>query len=146
MSLMNTASAVVVTIIPSTPTELQQPFQLGSGGILATTNDPVVQAILHILSVAFTQPTERVMQPTLGAGVQAMLFSNAPLAVFNEVAANMQTTFSNLETTSFVTNVSVTQSPTNSSTWIFAVEFVLDQDSAVHSALFDYSGTLVATN
>lgn len=145
MSIMNTAGAITVTIVPSTPAELIVPFQLGPGGVLATTNDPVQQALNHILAVAFTLPTERVMNPNIGVGVQAMLFSNSPLAVFQEVASQMQTLYQSLESASFVTDVSVTQNPTNSTEYVFTVTFALDQDTAVHTAVFNYAGQLVAT-
>jgi hypothetical protein len=146
VSIMANAPAVQVSIIPNTPSELVQPFQVGIGGSLEVTSDPTVQAVASILSVAFTLPTERVMNPNIGVGIQSMLFSNSPLSQFEIVASQMQTQYGNLEATSFVASVSVAQNPTDSSSFVFSVEFTLDQGVTVHTAIFNYAGDLVGTS
>jgi hypothetical protein len=143
--LMDVNYAVTTTIVPSNPYEIVQPFQLGTGGFVATTNDPVQQAVSHILAVALTRATERPMRPSYGVGLQSMLFSNSPLSEFQTAAGAMQKMYASQESTSFVTSVSVTRNSTDPSSYVFSVAFALDQTNDVHAAIFDYAGTLVGT-
>lgn len=62
--------------------ELLMPFQLTPSGAVATTTDPRVQAQQHVTALISTNPGERVMTPTYGVPLAALVFgSNNPLVV-----------------------------------------------------------------
>jgi phage baseplate assembly protein W len=63
-------------------TEITQPFQLTPSGQVLATSNPNVQAEQHVTTLVSTQPGERVMQPTYGVSLNALVFApNAPAVV-----------------------------------------------------------------
>lgn len=60
--------------MPTRNREILIPFQVGADGGIAWTEDPVIQAIQHILSAVVTNPGERVMRPDYGVPLYESLF------------------------------------------------------------------------
>jgi len=56
--------------------EMGQPFHIDAAGSVAHEFDPARWARSHILAILLTNPGERVMRPTYGAGLQRQLFEN----------------------------------------------------------------------
>lgn len=54
--------------------EIKIPFQVDSGGGIATISDPVASAGQHLETFIGTSPRERVMRPTFGTNAQRFLF------------------------------------------------------------------------
>ena len=63
-------------------TELLTPFQLTPSGAVAITTDPRMQAEQHVTSLVSTTPGERVMLPSYGVALAALVFApNIPVVV-----------------------------------------------------------------
>jgi uncharacterized protein len=71
--------------------EISQPFHIDAAAEVAYDTDPVIWARNHILAVLLTNPGERVMRPTYGAGIFNFVWENDdPLAeqtIINTVQA-----------------------------------------------------------
>lgn len=62
--------------------EILTPFQLTPSGAIAVTTDPGVQAEQHVTSLVSTTPGERVMLPSYGVALAALVFApNDPVVV-----------------------------------------------------------------
>ena len=145
MSIINTPGQISRTVQQPSNYELAQPFHVDATGGLAVVTDPIQVALQHLLMIAFTMPGERVMRPSYGAGLQSLVFSNAPLAVFNRAAQVLQQAYMQTDGGG-ITNVSVAVKQLDTGTYAFSVSFTVDQDPIVHQAVFDYAGNLIGSN
>lgn len=140
LNVSGTPGTVASVVIPDVNTEVSIPFRVDSKGDIAHTDDQTQIAIAHILGLAFTQPTERVMRPALGLGIQNMLFGNSAPATFEAVAATMLSSLSSIDGTFMVLSVTPVEIVGG---WAFEVTFQLQQSPTTHTAVFDYQGNLV---
>lgn len=145
MSFVNNLGAVS-TFVPASTIEIDQPFRIDGTGGVAVSSDLIHRAVQHIMAIAFTLPGERVMRPTMGAGIQALVFENSDFGRFQAVAANLQAIYASSSSGYFVASVTVTESATAPGTFNFAVGFTVGQDPAIHQAVFDYKGNLVGSS
>ncbi len=134
-------NGVITVVVPDNTVELQTPFHVNPSGGTAVTEDEVAKAVSHILGVAFTQPGERVMRPTLGVGIQRLVFQDDVPAQFAAAASAMQSAYAKFDGGLMVASVTVKQA--YDGTWNFNVSFTIDQSPVVHQAVFDYQGDLV---
>jgi uncharacterized protein len=71
--------------------EILQPFQLTSSGSVATTTNPSVQAQQHVSSLVSTNPGERVMLPTYGISLAALVFAPDDPTVITTISQDVTT-------------------------------------------------------
>lgn len=144
MSFVNSVGAVS-TFVPAATVEIDQPFRIDGTGGVAVSSDPVRRAIQHIMAIAFTIPGERVMRPTMGAGIQTLVFENSDFGRFQAVAANLQSIYASSSSGYFVASVLVSESAQSPGTFNFVVSFTIGQSPAIHQAVFNYKGQLVGS-
>lgn len=140
----NLPGSVSTVTAPPNVAEIAVPFSVDTTGNIATITDPVARAAQHLIDVALTAPGERVMRPTYGIGIQRMLFENATLAEYRQVAQALQMAYSIFETGS-LSNIAVSVLQIGAE-YVFQVRFTLDQAPQVHQAVFNYAGQLVGSS
>lgn len=143
MSVINTPGGISNVVIPPSNYEIAQPFHIDSTGGVAVLTDPVQAAIQHLLMIALTNPGERVMRPSYGAGLSGLVFASSPMADFSRAAAILQDAYNQYDGGFASVQVSVQQQDVG--TYVFSVTFTLDQDPTIHQAVFDYAGNLIGT-
>lgn len=74
--------------------ETAQPFSIDVNGAVAYDADPVLWARNHILAVLLTNPGERVMRPTYGAGIFNFVFDNADPLIEAQITSDIQNAIS----------------------------------------------------
>lgn len=145
MSLVtNISGGISSVIVPAANFEVSTPFQFTGSGRVATLSDPTQRAIQHLLALAMTAPSERVMRPTYGVGLRNMVFEESSVTSFTQAAGALQSAFAASESAIATVTVNVVQQ--NASTFAFQVEFTVNQDPVVHQAVFDYSGNLIGAS
>lgn len=145
MSLItNIAGGITTVVTPGSAAQMAVPFSFGPFGGVATTTDSYQQALAHLLSIAMTSPSERVMRPTYGVGLRGMVFENGNLLSFQTAAAALQAAFTTSESSVATVAVSVAQQAAGS--YVFQVNFTVNQDPVLHQAVFDYAGQLVGSS
>jgi phage baseplate assembly protein W len=71
--------------------EMGQPFNIDAVGEVAYDSDPVAWARNHILAILLTNPGERVMRPTYGAGLLNYVWENDDPLVEQQTINDIQT-------------------------------------------------------
>lgn len=87
-------------------TEILSPFQLTSSGSVAITTSPTVQANQHVQALVSTQPGERIMLPTYGVSLNALVFAPNDPAVINIVTQDVTAAIGTWEPSLTVNSVS----------------------------------------
>lgn len=85
--------------------EIAAPFQVNSSGSIATTTNPQVQAQQHVTSLVSTQPGERVMLPTYGVSLNALVFAPNDPAVVTTIRTDVTNAIAQWEPTLIVQSV-----------------------------------------
>lgn len=67
-------------------TELTAPFQLTASGAVQATTDPNTQVRQHVDALIGTTPGERVMNPTYGVNLEALVFASNDSTVASTVS------------------------------------------------------------
>jgi phage baseplate assembly protein W len=143
MSLItNVSGGVATVIVPASNSEIDIPFRIGTTGGVATTSDTFQKALAHLLSIAMTRTSERVMRPTYGVGLQSMVFEDSNALSFQQAGLALQTAFSASESAVATVSVAVVQ---QGATFVFQVDFTVNQDPTVHRAIFNFAGQLVGS-
>ena len=83
--------------IPTT-FEMSQPFNIDAVGEVAYDTDPMIWARNHIVALLLTNPGERVMRPTYGAGVLNYVWENDDLLSEAQMISTIQRAVASWET------------------------------------------------
>ena len=70
--------------------EMAQPFNIDAAGEVAYDTDPVAWARNHILAILLTNPGERVMRPSYGAGIFNFVWENGDPLIENQIINDVQ--------------------------------------------------------
>lgn len=143
--ITNQLGAVSSVVTIPNDVELVLPFGYDSSGGTAVLVDKTQRAVQHLIMLAFTMPTERVMRPGYGVGVQALVFSNVDINSMQLAAQALQDMYASTEGGAATVQVSAVQSSSDPGTYMFSAAFTIDQSPVVHTAVFDYAGNLVGT-
>jgi phage baseplate assembly protein W len=77
--------------------EIALPFNIDASGEVAYDSDPVKWAINHILAILLTNPGERVMRPTYGAGIYGFVWETQDPLVEQNIIATINTQLATYE-------------------------------------------------
>lgn len=128
--------------MPGLSREILLPFQVGQDGGIAWTDDRVTQATQQILSVVATKERERVMRPTYGTPLMALLFEADDPLVQNEVRSRMSVALKQWLPGVVVEDISLEDTNPEDSTAIFRISFRLPGDTTTHIAAIQVGGTV----
>lgn len=142
--VVNTPGGISNVVVPTEAYEISVPFGIAIGGGIGVVTDPGQVSIQHILSIAFTDPGERVMRPTYGTGLTGLVFSDSPYSDFTRAASLLQQTFQQYD--GIFATIEVTVQEQQPGQYVFSVTFILSNDSTVYQAVFDYAGNLIGTS
>lgn len=90
--------------------EVAQPFSIGVSGEVSYDTDPVKWATNHILAILLTNPGERVMRPSYGAGVYGFVWENQDPLIEQNIIATINTQLATYEPNITVNEVEFVQS------------------------------------
>jgi len=125
--------------------EIRVPFQVGSDGGIAWTDDPVIQAMQHVLSVVVTNPGERVMRPDYGVPVYSALFNSNDEIVQSDLRSRMDEALGR-----WLPNVEIVVIDfigTNDEIGLmeFNIQFRLTGSPTIHTATINVGGAVTET-
>lgn len=129
--------------MPRAPSrEIRVPFQVGADGGIAWTDDPVIQAIQHIMSAVVTNPGERVMRPDYGVPVyQALFDSNDPL-IRADLRSNMDVALAKWVPNVDLVDIEFTGTQQESGMMQFFIQFRLRGSPSIRTATINVGGTV----
>ena len=122
--------------------EIRIPFQIGSEGGIASTDDRVRQAMQHILSVVMTNPGERVMRPTYGVPLTRVLFEPDDSVVQNDIKARMEEALRIWVPGATIIGIRAESMTPEDGLVQFLISFMLPGSADHHSALINVGGTV----
>ncbi len=146
LTVLNPVDTTLTAVQRRAPTgaagEILQPFQFDTRGGVAFTDDPVVRAQQHLLSLLFTRPGERVMKPTYGCGIQDLLFEGIGGGSV-ALAAKIKAAVSEWEPTIDIVAVTPVPHPAGEGLVEVKVSFKVRDGVQTHTATFDFNGNRV---
>lgn len=104
--------------------ELVWPLTLDGQGGFAVTSDPAVKIRKHVLSLLATEPGERVMRATYGAGVTRYVFNELDDLEGESLRESVEVALSTLISEVTVTSVTVEPDPA-AGLFVVSVRYVL---------------------
>ena len=131
--------------MPGLSREMLIPFQVGSDGGIAWTDDRVTQAIQHIVSVVATNIAERAMRPEYGCRLLNALFE--PDDPLQQADLHSEMTLALQRWESGINIISIVPESSSSEDAIiqFKISFQLPGDTQLHTALVNVGGSVQET-
>ena len=127
-------------ILPAT-TEIDDPFRVDPFGSIAQTSDPFEVAKNHIIALLMTNPGERLMRPTYGAGVGLLVFGNNDPFVIQQLSLAVQRALQQWEPTLTMVTCDVVSIDPYNGLVNLRIAFTLNSVSQVHQVEFTFNGT-----
>lgn len=131
--------------MPKLSREIRVPFQVGPDGGIAWTEDPVIQAIQHIMSAVVTNPGERVMRPEYGVPVYSALFNANDEVIQSDLRSSMEVALARWVPNVKLVHISFTGTERESGTMALNVQFMLTGSPTIHTATINVGGTVTET-
>ena len=120
--------------------EMSQPFNIDSVGEVAYDTDPVTWVRNHILAVLLTNPGERVMRPTYGAGIFNFVWENDDLLTQAQIISAVQQAVALWEPNATLNNLDFAQQPDFSGIASLNIEFSVGTNPTVHAFTISLGG------
>jgi hypothetical protein len=120
--------------------EVAQPFNISVTGMVAYDVDPVAWASNHILAVVLTNPGERVMRPTYGAGLQNFVWENQDPLVEQQMLASIRTAVNVSEPNVTLHELQFVPTPDFSGQVELHISFSIGAAPTIHTVTFSLGG------
>lgn len=121
--------------------EMAQPFHIDTTGAVAFDIDPVRWATNHILALMLTNPGERVMRPTYGVGIFAMIWENDNPVLEANIVTAINVGLSMYEPNINVVDVEFTQQPMYSGILNLVVQFTVGSAPTIYTTAVTLNGS-----
>lgn len=121
--------------------EMAQPFNIDVLGEVTYDTDPVAWARNHILAVLLTNPGERVMRPTYGAGIFGFVFQNDDPLTEQQMILAIQQAVAAFEPNITLNTVEFVPQPDFSGTVLLDIAFSVGASPTPHSVTITLGGT-----
>jgi phage baseplate assembly protein W len=121
--------------------EMAQPFHIDATGAVAFDVDPVAWATNHILALLLTNPGERVMRPTYGVGIFALVWENDNPVVEANVITSINIGLSMYEPNINVVQCQFTQQPQYSGIMNLILHFTVGNAPTVYTTAVNLNGS-----
>jgi len=143
-SIVAAASVVPVSPAPPTGMEISVPFRIdpATGGVAVVTDYAQILE-QHLLSILMTNPLERVMMPTYGAGLEAAVFGSSSTKTTVFLAQDIQKELQAWEPAVHIHGVSVTPNATNSNVLDVNVSFSIIPSNDINTVLVTVGGAVI---
>lgn len=120
--------------------EMGQPFRIDVAGEIAYDTDPYLWARNHILALLLTNPGERVMRPTYGAGMRAFIFENNDPFVETQMLTDIQNQLSQYEPQITVKELSIVPQPPAWGVFDVRILFQVGNSPSLQTIAFSVGG------
>lgn len=123
--------------------EMAQPFRIDATGAVGFDADPERWAINHILALLLTNPGERVMRPTYGAGIYGFVWENDNPVEEQNIVTAINMGLATYEPNINVTEVEFMQQPQYSGIVVLMISFTVGNSPTTHTFSVDIQGNQV---
>ena len=121
--------------------EVSQPFNVDAAGEVAYDADPGLWARNHILAVLLTNPGERVMRPTYGAGIFNYVWDNQDPLVEQQIINDVQTAVAIYEPNVTINQIEFVPQPDFSGIVNLNIAFSVGAAPTTHNVTITLGGT-----
>jgi uncharacterized protein len=121
--------------------EVAQPFHIDALGEVAYDTDPVIWARNHILAVLLTNPGERVMRPTYGAGIFNYVWENEDPLIQQEIISAVNTAVATWEPNVTINQIQFIPQPDFSGVVILEIAYSVGVAPTVYTMTITLGGT-----
>lgn len=121
--------------------EMSQPFSIDSAAEVSYDTDPVIWARNHILAVLLTNPGERVMRPTYGAGIFSFVWENDDPLAEQTIINAVQTAVATWEPNVTLNTINFVPQPDFSGIVMLDIAFSVGNPPTSYSVTISLGGT-----
>jgi uncharacterized protein len=121
--------------------EVAQPFNIDATGGVAYDIDPVVWARNHILAVLLTNPGERVMRPTYGAGIFDFVWENDDPLTEQTIISSVQNAVKLWEPNVTINEIDFVPQPDFSGVVVLDIHFTVGMSPTTYTVTISLGGT-----
>jgi len=126
--------------------EISQPFNIDSTGAVAFDLDPYRWAMNHILAILLTNPGERVMRPTYGAGVYGFVWENDNPLEEQALITTINNQLATYEPNIIVNDIEFLPEPQYSGIVTLQIHFTVGSSPTIQTFTVNLSGSSVEVN
>lgn len=121
--------------------EMSQPFNIDATGEVAFDTDPAIWARNHILAILLTNPGERVMRGTYGAGIYNFVWENDDPLVEQQMITDIRQAVAAYEPNITLQQVAFVPQPDYSGVVTLDVAFSVGASPTVYTVTYSLGGT-----